>query len=572
MKVISLASILGVAHSAQVTCHFTADNNIHAVYVDGQDVLSTVKGNINGWTQKKEVSFDSSATSLAIHASDLEMGCRNGGFIMQCRTADTNSPWNMDTQNERDLFLVASKRNNHKSAATLRDQSAPDADWYKKDYKAVSSMWDTPRATHHSWMRGSRWGGIDINGGMCSGESQSDVNNNWWYRFTTDTVKCHFTADNTIHQVYVDGEKISDEVDKLNHGWTTEKTVHFKSNAQTLAIHASDAERGCRNGGFIMQCRTAVKSSPWNMNTDHDRETFVVASKRQNYAGGHALATSSPPDANWADKDFMPVDKQWDTPRKTQHSWMHGSRWGGIDINGGICSGSSQSDLNNNWWIRYNINTVKCDLTADNIVHRVYVDGLPMKNRVFGNMNDWTRAKYIRFDSSAKSIAIHASDLERGCKNGGFMMSCRTPKSDSEWNIDTQNNREQFVVASKKMNHAGFAALDSEPAPSSDWYKNDFIAVGDRWDTPRATTHHWMRNRGINIDHGICSGEKQDETANNWWIRFDHKDECHATNCVEWSCAQWCKCFDEELEAKDIYEKAGCGASNENDCNCGLDE
>lgn len=577
MKTITLASILGVAHSAKVTCHFTADNFIHEVYVDGVDVLGSVKGHLNNWSHKKEVTFDSSATTLAIHASDYENGCSSGGFIMQCKTSDPSSPWNMDTQNHRDLFSVASRHEgSRRGIAPLANQNPPAQGWEKKDFKAVSTLWDTPRATKHSWMRGSRWGGIDINGGMCSGEGQSSRNNNWWYRFSTDTVKCHFTADNYIHQVYVDGEQINREIDGNLNSWTTEKTVSFKASAQALAIHASDAEGGCRNGGFIMQCRTAVKDSPWNMNTDNNRETFVVASKRMNWKGHYALHNADAPDGadgkSWHKKNFQPLDTKWDTPRKTTHHWMRGSRWGGIDINGGICSGNSQSDMNNNWWIRYNINTVKCDLTADNFVHKIYVDGEDMSKKVFGNKNDWTKEKYIRFDSSAKSIAVHASDAERGCRNGGFMMACTTPVKNSKWNVNTEHDRKKFVVASKGMNHVGFQKLNDAKAPEADWYKNDFYAVSKAWDVPRATTHHWMRNRGIDINHGICAGNNQASTNNNWWIRLEHKDECHASHCADWDCSQWCKCFSEDLEAKNIYALSGCGVSGENDCNCGIEE
>jgi len=571
MKTIALASILGAAHSAKVTCHFTADNYIHEVYVDGVDKIKAgeVKGALTGWTKQKTVEFDSSATTLAVHASDAERGCRNGGFIMQCTTDDSSSPWNMDTQNSRAFFEVASKRLNHKGHAALQNQAPPSTNWMKTDYETDHAVWETPRQTNHRWMRGSRWGGIDINGGICSGESQNSQNNNWWYRFQVDKVKCHFTADNYVHYVYVDGEKVNDQVDGNMHSWVGEKTVSFSSNAESLAIQASDNEAGCRNGGFIMQCRTPVKDSPWNMNTQNNRETFVVASSKNHYRKGAASnMNQSPPHADWAKKDFQPTDRKWDTPRKTSHRWMRGSRWGGIDINGGICSGESQSTYNNVWWLRYNINTVKCDLTADNYVHKIYIDGEDMKHSVFGSMNDWTNKKYIRFDSSAKSIAVHASDAERGCRNGGFMMACSTPVKTSVWNTNTEANIADFTVASKKMNHKGRHALENAAPPAANWYKNDYYAIGKQWDTPRRTSHHWMRNRGININHGICAGKSQDSTNNNWWIRLEHKTEGHPSNCLEWDCTAWCKYFSEEDEANNVYSDAGCGIAGEADCNC----
>jgi len=571
MKTIALASILGAAHSAKVTCHFTADNYINEVFVDGKDMIASGKitGSLHGWTSKKTIEFDSSATTLAVHASDHEKGCGNGGFIMQCKTDDSSSPWNMDTQNSREFFEVASKKLHYKGPTALKNQAPPAANWMKKDFQTDDGVWETPRQTTHSWMRGSRWGGIDINGGICSGETQSSQNNNWWYRFQVDKVKCHFTADNFIHYVYVDGEKINNRMDGNKNSWTEEKTVSFSSNAVSLAMQASDNEAGCANGGFIMQCRTPVRDSPWNMNTQNNRETFVVASS-QNFwrKGAHSNKIQSPPHADWAKKNFQPTDKAWDTPRATTHSWMRGSRWGGIDINGGICSGESQSSQNNVWWLRYNINTVKCDLTADNYVHKIYVDGEDMKHKVFGNLNDWTNKKYIRFDASAKSIAVHASDAEKGCGNGGFMMACSTPVKNSKWNVNTQEDIADFTVASKKMNHAGFNALQNAAPPAANWYKNDYYAIGQQWDTPRKTTHHWMRNRGININHGICAGESQDRKNNNWWIRLEHKTEAHPSNCLEWDCTAWCKYFSEEDEANNVYIDAGCGIAGEADCNC----
>jgi len=383
-------------------------------------------------------------------------------------------------------------------------------------------------------------------------------------------VTCHFTADNYIHEVYVDGvDKIkAGEVKCALTGWTKQKTVEFDSSATTLAVHASDAERGCRNGGFIMQCETDDSSSPWNMDTQNSRAFFEVASKRLNHKGHAALQNQAPPSTNWMKTDYETDHAVWETPRQTNHRWMRGSRWGGIDINGGICSGESQSTYNNVWWLRYNINTVKCDLTADNYVHKIYIDGEDMKHRVFGSMNDWYKKKYIRFDSSAKSIAVHASDAERGCRNGGFMMACSTPVKTSVWNTNTEANIEDFTVASKKMNHKGRHALENAAPPAANWYKNDYYAIGKQWDTPRRTSHHWMRNRGININHGICAGKSQDSTNNNWWIRLEHKTEGHPSNCLEWDCTAWCKYWIDEDEANDVYSILGCGGAGEGQCFC----
>merc|ERR1712072_546059 len=46
--------------------------------------------------------------------------------------------------------------------------------------------------------------------------------------------------------------------------------------------------------------------------------------------------------------------------------------------------------------------------------------------------------------------------------------------------------------------------------------------------------------------------------------------ECAASNCLSWSCEQWCKCFDEDAEVSGEYASHGCIDDGRNDdCACG---
>ena len=41
---------------------------------------------------------------------------------------------------------------------------------------------------------------------------------------------------------------------------------------------------------------------------------------------------------------------------------------------------------------------------------------------------------------------------------------------------------------------------------------------------------------------------------------------CADTNCLEWDCADWCRCYDETKD--DVYAAAGCAESGEDTCAC----
>jgi hypothetical protein len=48
----------------------------------------------------------------------------------------------------------------------------------------------------------------------------------------------------------------------------------------------------------------------------------------------------------------------------------------------------------------------------------------------------------------------------------------------------------------------------------------------------------------------------------------DQGYKCHAEDCLDWDCATWCKCFEEEKEDDGTYAAAGCVDDGDDDCTC----
>lgn len=49
--------------------------------------------------------------------------------------------------------------------------------------------------------------------------------------------------------------------------------------------------------------------------------------------------------------------------------------------------------------------------------------------------------------------------------------------------------------------------------------------------------------------------------------RFDESDACHPMHCNDWTCADWCKCFESDQEEFGVYASFGCDDDGE-ECNC----
>ena len=66
---------------ADVTCSLVINDEITAVYVDGQDVTGSLCGE---WPAT--LRFSSAASLFAISGYDNQGGCQYGGFAMRCTT------------------------------------------------------------------------------------------------------------------------------------------------------------------------------------------------------------------------------------------------------------------------------------------------------------------------------------------------------------------------------------------------------------------------------------------------------------------------------------------------------
>ena len=93
-----------------VTCEFTIDNYLYNLYIDGVEKTSEVSGDFTNWQSIKTITFDSSASTIAIFGADKLGGCTDGGFAMQCTSLDpywnyvqTDASWKAVGNNGGDI-------------------------------------------------------------------------------------------------------------------------------------------------------------------------------------------------------------------------------------------------------------------------------------------------------------------------------------------------------------------------------------------------------------------------------------------------------------------------------------
>jgi hypothetical protein len=86
---------------------------------------------------------------------------------------------------------------------------------------------------------------------------------------------CRFTIDNCVTTVWADGEVVPARSDC---SWGSVVTITFPDSTKNLAVKGSDSESGCNNGGFSIVCTSTVSGSPWEMNSEDDREEWLVFS------------------------------------------------------------------------------------------------------------------------------------------------------------------------------------------------------------------------------------------------------------------------------------------------------
>lgn len=84
-------AVLGNAQE-EVSCEFAVDDSLVKVYIDGEDKTNFVVGNRNIKTVIKTITFDASASTIAVITRDRQTGCDDGAFFaMRCTSA--NSTW-----------------------------------------------------------------------------------------------------------------------------------------------------------------------------------------------------------------------------------------------------------------------------------------------------------------------------------------------------------------------------------------------------------------------------------------------------------------------------------------------
>ena len=126
-----------------MTCYLTANNELHQVWVDGVDKTASVAatGDMNNWGSRKTLTFDDTASVLAIRAKDNSCGCACGGLAIECSSTDVNSEWNMNSETHRANWVVASK-------PSFSVPPAPDNrghQWYQVGYKCDPLEFLEPR-------------------------------------------------------------------------------------------------------------------------------------------------------------------------------------------------------------------------------------------------------------------------------------------------------------------------------------------------------------------------------------------------------------------------------------------
>ena len=133
-----------IKSNAGVTCYLTANNELHQVWVDGVDKTASVAatGDMNNWGSRKTLTFDDTASVLAVRAMDNESGCNNGGFAIKCSSTNVNSEWNMNSETHRANWVVASKSSS--SVPPTPDNRGHQ--WYQVGYKCDPLEFLGPRA------------------------------------------------------------------------------------------------------------------------------------------------------------------------------------------------------------------------------------------------------------------------------------------------------------------------------------------------------------------------------------------------------------------------------------------
>jgi len=165
---------------------------------------------------------------------------------------------------------------------------------------------------------------------------------------------------------------------------------------------------------------------------------------------------------------------------------------------------------------------VTCVFTTDNYVSKVYIDGEDKTSSVQGDLNSWPTKKHMTFKSNARKLAFQVNDAERGCRNGGFAISC-TSKA-TNW-VMSSNSKKGWKVFSEKASGSKNSLKATQYPPAvgdTKWYDLGY-PEGDRFKEPRfgETTYadRVVKTDGKNTQD-FCGGDS-DKTRNHWFFIYN---------------------------------------------------
>ena len=284
----STTSTTSTTEAPTVTCAFTLDNYVGRVFVDGADITAQLEGQscTDNWRQECVITFDDLTSDeiwqvIAVSGDDASAAlgegqyCTVAGFAMACSSTVAGSPWN-----------------DVKSDFTWKSYSAMDAldetvEWGAVDFS--DNSWQFAVETESAF--NCNGCGTTGNGDSAEKVWAAGCSDQAYFRkrvgpfpATTTTmvavehlVTCDFTADNTVKNIFLDGNDITSEVSNAAclSDWQQTCSITFPDLTsdevfQVLAVYADDASNNlaagqyCAVAGLAMICYSDRDDSPWN--------------------------------------------------------------------------------------------------------------------------------------------------------------------------------------------------------------------------------------------------------------------------------------------------------------------
>jgi len=354
---------------------------------------------------------------------------------------------------------------------------------YDKDYYKLKNSWATTFG-EDGYIR------IGRNEGACGTDGTSAVlKSGGFYPVVTangnptsdptapTTCTCKFTADNFIHEVYIDGKPVTSELSDWD-DWRVVKSVSFTCSASTLlAVKASDADidGGCATGSFMLECSANDPSSPWNgLISDSSWKAWGGLCSSPGCENG---VSSQPP--GWYLPSFD--DTAWDNA-KVATSALEKSILPWVNLPEGICNPDGPG------WLfrspRFDAsNRCTCTMDSNNFIQKVYVDGEDVTSQVSGDLGDSNSLNSLSFACSATTLlAVQASDSKDGCSTGGFALKCSADNPLSPWNGMVADNTWKAWGADCPTP----ACETGVTSPPKEWFLPSFDA--SKWDNAAKAT------------------------------------------------------------------------------------